>query len=189
VPGGSVPYLNMGRSYPKPYHWTAARPAPHAAARPAVSRDMELSGFEPLTSWVRWKSGHLPAPGQNYREGTWLWGFDALAGASMSRCPALISKCLDADWTRPALRATPIPATAHHDYLRARCRAWRQAAPDRRHGPRRTPKLSVIARAVSLSEARTVWRYSAVLRGSLARSSSGSTARACQTSSHQGRSG
>jgi hypothetical protein len=33
---------------------------------------MELSGFEPLTSWVRWKARHLPGSGRKHLEGVWL---------------------------------------------------------------------------------------------------------------------
>jgi hypothetical protein len=73
---------------------------------------MELSGFEPLTSWVRWKSEHLTASGRNYREGAWLLAFRALAGTSMSRCLGSILSRLDADWTRPRARRPALLAAA-----------------------------------------------------------------------------
>ncbi len=62
---------------------------------------MELSGFEPLASWVRWKSGHLRGSGQNHSEGAWLRCFRALSGTSRSRRLGSVSSRLDADWTRP----------------------------------------------------------------------------------------
>jgi integrase len=46
---------------------------------------MELSGFEPLTSWVRWKPGHHNASGRNRWEGAWLRCFQVAAGTSISR--------------------------------------------------------------------------------------------------------
>lgn len=37
--------------------------------------DTKLGGLEPPASWVRWKSGHLPASARNHGKGAWLCGF------------------------------------------------------------------------------------------------------------------
>jgi hypothetical protein len=67
---------------------------------------MELSGFEPLTSWVRWKSEHLPASHQNPWKAAWLRAFRASTGGPVRRRLASVSGRLDADWTRRQVRRT-----------------------------------------------------------------------------------
>ena len=46
---------------------------------------MELSGFEPLTSWVLWNPWHPCGSGQNLWEGAWLLTFGALRDTLIGR--------------------------------------------------------------------------------------------------------
>ena len=73
----------------------------HASVLGSVLEVAELSGFEPLTSWVRWNPQHLAASGRNHWEDAWFGAFWPRRALRWVGVRGWFRVVLDADWTRP----------------------------------------------------------------------------------------
>jgi hypothetical protein len=128
------PWRDCPAPAPRPTHRCTGVHHPctrrHDVVVRARRQGWRLRGFERLTSWVRWKPGHLAASGRNPLKAVWLLAFRTSPDPCLRRRPGSICGRLDADWTRLRRGARRFEAGAilcGKDVTRWRPGRWRVA--------------------------------------------------------------